>query len=181
MLGSAQTVNQIIFWGGYYPGNTPLAVDDFTVNIYHDNAGVPGTSVYSQSGVVPTDRTDTGVDLFGVDEYLFTLNLPNPPTLAAGTYWVEIFNNTSSIADDFFWETGTLDAVNGIQGSVWDSQTPGVNWILDSSTDLAFQVNYAEAAPPAAIPTLSEWGMVIFTLLAAGIAIRLIRRRKTEI
>lgn len=179
VLGSPLVVNQIVLWGGYHPGNTPLAVDDFTVIIHQDNVGIPGTVVYSESGIVPTERTDTGVDLFGVDEYRFTLDLPNPSTLPAGTYWVEIFNDTTGITDDFFWETGDQDTVNGILGSVWAVEAPGASWNIDGKTDLAFQINYVPA--PTSIPTMNEWGMIILTLLIAGISIWIIKQRKTEI
>ena len=178
VLGSSLKVNRIVLWGGYYPGNTPLAVDDFTVIIYRDNAGVPGTVVYNRDGIVSTERTDTGVDLFGVDEYRFTLDLPNPSTLSPGTYWVEIFNDTTAITDDFFWETGTLDAANGIAGSVWATVVPGANWNIDGSTDLAFQIYGVQ--PTAPIPTMNEWGMILLTLLIAGFSIRMIKQRKTE-
>jgi len=40
-----------------------------------------------------------------------------------------------------------------------------------------FQV-ITNGTPPAAIPTLSEWGMIIFALLMAGTAIVFLRKRK---
>jgi hypothetical protein len=149
ILDGPRRVKQIVIWGGYHPGNTPLAVDNFTVRIHQDNEGIPGTVVYCKNGIVPAERTDTGVNLFGVDEYRFTLNLPNPSTLPAGTYWVEIFNDTTSITDDFFWETGTPDAINGITGSVYALEAPGTTWLMSSSVDLALLIN---AIPPKAMP-----------------------------
>jgi hypothetical protein len=36
------------------------------------------------------------------------------------------------------------------------------------------------AVSPAVIPTLSEWGMIIFALLMAGMAILLIKKRDSD-
>lgn len=107
-------LEQIVFWGGYYTDNIPLAVDDFDVLVHSDAAGLPGAVICTETGMAATSRVDTGIDLFGVDEYMVTLDLAVACNLADGTYWIEVYNNTGTGADDWFWETGTLDPVNGV-------------------------------------------------------------------
>jgi hypothetical protein len=62
-----------------------------------------------------------------VDEYKVTILLPAPVVLADGTYWVEIFNNAGA-GDNWFWEFGNLDAVNGIFNYAFSFTTPGAVW-----------------------------------------------------
>jgi len=112
--GAGFDINQIVFWGGYSPTDTPPASDDFDVLIHSDNSGVPGTVICSETGITTAPRILTGQTLFGVSEYIITIDLASTCSLADGTYWIEIYNNTGSVDDDFFWEVGDLDAINGI-------------------------------------------------------------------
>jgi uncharacterized repeat protein (TIGR01451 family) len=67
--------------GGYWNGTGPLG----SVNVwfYGDVGGLPGGLVFSQLGLVPT--SDVGGDL--------VLDLPSPPTLLPGTYWLSVQAN----------------------------------------------------------------------------------------
>jgi hypothetical protein len=82
--GSAQ-LQHITMWGGYFPGNTPNATDDYDILI-HNNAGtLPGpTIVFTVSGIQATTRATTGVVLFGVDEWVFDFDLATERHLLAG-------------------------------------------------------------------------------------------------
>jgi hypothetical protein len=84
----------------------------------------------------------TGVVLFGVNEWEYNITLGAPCVLADGSYWVEVFNSTAGngSGDDWFWETGTLDPVNGVAGSVFSTSVPGAVWNPDSINDLAVQL-----------------------------------------
>jgi hypothetical protein len=139
--GMGYDLQQIIIWGGYFPNNIPLAVDDFDVLVHSDAAGIPGAVICSETGMAATSRVDTGVDLFGVDEYMVTLDLATACNLADGTYWIEVFNNTGFGTDDWFWEVGNTDPVNGAVGSAYAFEAPGVTWNIDPATDLAVQLN----------------------------------------
>ena len=138
--GAGFGLDQILFWGGYYSTDTPPAVDDFDVLIHEDNGGLPGTVVCSETGIIPTSRTATGVTLFGVSEYAITIDLATTCNLTDGTYWAELYNDTSGLDDDFFWETGNVDATAGITGSVWAAEAPGSTWTVDGTTDFAVQL-----------------------------------------
>jgi hypothetical protein len=131
----------ITFWGGYFPLNVPLPVDDIDVIFHSDAGGFPGAVLCTYTGVVPTSRIDTGVDLFGVDEFIFVLDF-DPCVLPGGsTVWVELFNNTGADGQSFFWETGDLDPVNGVLNNAFAQQTPGAAWLAGNPiSEVAFQV-----------------------------------------
>lgn len=107
-LSSANTINQITFWGVYYPSNSPS--DNFTVNIYADSgSNLPGALLSSQP--ITTSRTDTGVDAFGVDFYEYTASLSSPFAAAGGTqYWISVVNSAGNPASSWGWGTGNGDA-----------------------------------------------------------------------
>ena len=132
-------LEQITLWGGYYSSDTPLDPDDFDILIHSDSSGSPGAVICTETGITPASRTTTGVILFGVHEYQFTLDLATPCRLSAGTYWLEIYNNSGSSTDDWFWETGNLDASNGIEGNAWATAAPGSAWIIQGG-NLAVQL-----------------------------------------
>ncbi|MCH2222910.1 MAG: hypothetical protein MK097_21705, partial [Dechloromonas sp.] len=82
VLTANATVGAVTFWGGYFNDNNAYA-DDFTVKIYEDSAGEPGAELLSTtlSNLV---RTDTGTDLFGVDEYRYEADLTTVFNATAG-------------------------------------------------------------------------------------------------
>jgi len=148
VLSTAQTIEQIVFWTGYFPSDVPLATDTLTVIFHQDNGGVPGATVATESNV-PYMREQTGVVLFGVHEWVHTLTLATPVTLGPGTFWLEIFNNTGFTGTDFFWETGNLDPVNGGYDAAFAFETPGVSWYAPLGYDMSLQLwGSGEATEP---------------------------------
>jgi len=147
--GPTVGITEIVMWGGYFPENIPNTTDNFSIILHDDNAGEPGAVLDSRTGLQATTRATTGIVLFGVDEYVFTFDLSAAPIFlpSAGMYWIEIFNNSVE-SSNFFWETGDLDATNGVLGSAWITTAPGVPpWNLDGATDLAIQINGDDAVP----------------------------------
>jgi len=140
--GSTYGITEIKFWGGYYPENIPNPTDNFTIIIHSDAGGAPGTVVETRSGLQATSRVSTGVILFGCNEYLFTFDFSASPFIIAntGTYWIEIFNN-STASGNFFWETGNLDVTRGVTGSNFAQQAPGVTWLGTTGFEQSIQLN----------------------------------------
>jgi Proprotein convertase P-domain len=147
VVPSSETIGTITFWGGYFSSDTPLTTDVIRVIIHSDAGGLPGAVVYDESNV-SSSKAQTGVILFGVHEWEFTLTLAAPPTLAAGTYHLEIFNDTTAGVDDFFWETGNVDPTNGLVGSAFAFETPGVTWNPDTVNSLSLQLDPPSGPPP---------------------------------
>ena len=182
-LAATETIGQIIIWGGYFPTNVPLAADNYTVIFHADAAGLPGAAVAPAETNVPTTRVDTGINLFGVDEYQFTLTLVNPVTLTPGIYWVEIYNDSTGSAESVFWETGSLDPLNGIDNDAASTSTPGsgAGWFnLGAGNNMSLQL-ITISPIPVHVPSMNAWGMIIFSLLLAGSALWAIRQRKSDI
>ena len=144
VLTATTTVGELMVWGGYFPSDTPSA-DTFTVIFHQDSGGLPGAVIASESGT--PSRMVTGVVLFGVAEYEYVYTLGSPVTLDAGTYFVEVFNDTSGNSDSFFWETGNLDPVNGIAGQAFAFENPGSSWSYDASEDMAIVLFEAGQVP----------------------------------
>ncbi|MCB9865506.1 MAG: M4 family metallopeptidase [Phycisphaerales bacterium] len=129
-LFAPTTIEGIRFWGGYYPNNTP-PTDDLAVIFHADDGGSPGSAVSTQLSV-PATRTLSGFSIAGVDEWEFVIELPNSVSLAAGDYWIEIFNDTTGDDDTFFWSGSTYSI--GLVGNALATEAPGVSWstfILD--------------------------------------------------
>jgi hypothetical protein len=165
ILTSQETISQIRIWGTYLNSETPPLTDNFTVIFHTDAAGLPG-AVISTENSVPVIRQATGVGNIAGSyaEYVFTLTLATPVTLNSGTYWVEIYNETTST---FYWETGTLDATHGISQGAQNNGT----WY--SCPDLAIEITSSTS-----IPTMNQWGMIIFMVLAGLGAAYYLRRQK---
>ena len=183
VLSSGATVGQIVIWGGYFPTNAvPNPSDAFTIIFHSDAATLPGGVLDSQT-LVPTSAVPTGVTLFGVSEIEYVFDI-SPVALGAGTYWVEIFTNSSGTTDQFFWETGNLDGANGRLNDAFAQATPGVAWITGNpAADNAIVFCEPGVVAPdesiLAIPTLGTIGLVamIGLLLAMGVVVMSRRRQ----
>jgi hypothetical protein len=75
------TIQNIQIPGQYWAGTGPLA----SVNVwfYQDSGSLPGSQVFGQLGLVPTSDASGSL----------VLDLPSPPTLPPGTYWLSVQAN----------------------------------------------------------------------------------------
>ena len=102
ILGGTTTLRSVQWWGIYFPGNTASA-DSFTVSIYANNAGQPGSAVAGPLSVAATRQVTSNTVGGTWDLYLYDAVIPDT-VLGAGTYWLSIVNNTSG-ADSWYWAT----------------------------------------------------------------------------
>ena len=135
------SLTELVLYTGYFSTNVPLNPDVWSVNIHTDLQGLPDPNniVFSEDDVAST-RTDTGIDLFGVDEYRVVLTLDSPANLTAGTYWLEIHNNSVGSTENVFWEVGDEDLGNTIDGTVFATEFPGVTWNFEAGQNFALQI-----------------------------------------
>ena len=131
-------VTSLRIWGGYYPSDSPLVSDLFTVVFREDAGGRPGT-VFSTYGLIGGTRARTGGVVFGVHEYVYELPV-NEYLLTNETYWVEIHNDTSASEDSWFWEVGDLDQSAGIMGQAFTLTMPEEPWGYDGAADMALEL-----------------------------------------
>ncbi|MEZ5313619.1 MAG: hypothetical protein R2862_08200 [Thermoanaerobaculia bacterium] len=183
VLAADATIGQIVMWGGYFPGNQiPNPADSFTVIFHSDSASLPGGSVASET-LVPTSAVTTGVTLFGVSELEIVFDI-TPVALTAGTYWVEIFTNSTGTTDQFFWEVGNLDGTNGRLNNAFSFSAPGAAWNTGNPVaDVAVVLCPAAVVVVPdesilAIPTLGTIGLVTMVLLLLATGVFLMARRR---
>ena len=145
VLSADAAISMIRFWGGMYPSDHPAGTE-FGIVFYEDSGGYPGAEVanYTMTG----EAEQTGIVLFGVHEWVVSITLDTPLSLGAGTYFVEIRNDTNGDSDSWFWEVGNLDFAAGIMGQAFAFECPPASWNYDSATDMAFEL-YAVTGPPA--------------------------------
>ena len=164
-FGSTQTVQEIDFWAF---SETGAGLFDGSVSwfVKSDNAGVPGTTLFSGSGN-PT-VTLTGTTLFGGPES-FNQLLANF-TLGAGTYWLGLHNGplTEDTRDQYYWETTSA----GFGASGEEDITPfGDDSYGNNGDDHAFELL---GTPSTTVPEPAS-----MTLLASGlVGLAATRRRK---
>jgi hypothetical protein len=174
ILPTEAAINQVVFWGCYAPGNIPSDTDRFTVSFYADQGSLPAMLLQRFTDI-PSSRQQTGIVLFGYDEYEFVINFGSSIILPPGTYWVEISNDTTdNQSSNFYWERGTLDSEFGIPNCAYYSSA---NW-YGYSEDLAFRLGYRNETSPTTVPTLSEWGLIILVCLTVWMGISSLPRRR---
>jgi hypothetical protein len=119
------------FWGGYAPDGIPSEPDPFTV-VFREHSGRWPGAVIASYGPVAGTRT-----LIGENEYEYFIGVDE--SLPAGSYWLEIYNDTDDTQDSWSWYEGTLDPTYGLVGEVASAVMPE-NWVFYRSLDLAFEL-----------------------------------------
>ncbi len=145
-LPSANTVGMVRFWGGYYPDDTPLDPDAFTLVIREDAGGVPGAELASFGPMPATSKELTGVSVFGVSEWVYTIEFPLM-SMESGPVHFEIYNDTTGSADQWFWEAGSLDPGLGIIGEAFTFTLPEEPWSYNDDRDMAWELHGRQGAP----------------------------------
>jgi hypothetical protein len=153
--------------------------------IYADNGGMPGPNVTAPifggpttASVVTTtfnDNTSRCPPAFGYPgrEFLFNASTTGVtlPTLNAGHYWLAVVGRGTGRA---FWaDSSPADPLlDGMWGSTFFGFTYWSPTSSQGQTNFAFDID----GPTTAVPTLNEWGMIIFMVFAGFGAIYYLRR-----
>lgn len=165
----ANTITDIHWWGSYvFEGVAHFPTDLFTFQIYSDNAGLPGTLVWSETATL-SNRVDTGDTLSSSPTYhvyAYEYVLAAPQTLTAGNvYYLSIFNNTTGYdSDDWIWVTAGNDFGEAFQETLGSD-----NWYV-LSFDHAFQLT----GPGGVVPEPAS--LLLIGLGLAGLARHRLRR-----
>ncbi len=173
--GTRWNVEQVYVLGTY--GVFPGPLNSVNVAFYRDNAGLPGTTVAQFNSLIP----DSGINPE------ITVTLPAPVQLNQGTYWMSLQTNIDfTVGGQWYW---TEFAVQNNSESAWmnpgDAYTTGcTSWsrrITDCavgiSPDLTFQI-LGQAAAVIPAPTMTEWGMITFMLLAGTGAFYFLKKHR---
>ncbi len=132
-----RTIETIKIYGGYFPDSL-APTDHFTVIVHEDEAGFPGAVLATQSDLAST-RVNTGETFLSVDadEWQFTITLDSPIILPAGTYHLELLNDTTGSPDTFIWERALVGHILGGKGAF---EAPGSTWFTDTLINMSMEI-----------------------------------------
>jgi hypothetical protein len=134
------------------------------VKIYDDNNNLPKQAVGALN-----------VPIIGSTYANYELTPSGVVSLAPNTtYWVVV--GVTSGTGYYDWNYTASNSGSGVGFSTrWGSTTnAGATWTAFDDEPFMMQVSASQTDP---IPTLTEWGMILFCLLIAGSAYFMIRRR----
>jgi len=139
-------INRIRWWGWYGQGNPinrvtndyPFPDSNFTLRVFNDNEGKPGSLIYNADGVGGCGRTLVTNGSSTAFQYEHTLDMQF--LVAAGqNYWLSVVDNTVSFPTDvsFYW-SHTIDLTTNW---AYTHTSPGTgNWGLMSAKAHAFEL-----------------------------------------
>lgn len=150
-FGQETLLGGLNWWGGYF--NPPPGPDNFTVRLFSDSGGHPGTLLNQFAfGTVAKVATGQFVNAPGLyPEFKYSASFATPFLAEAGvTYWVSIVNPPRDI---WLWEASASSLNPGVQrsfqGGAWEPY-------FDNT---AFQL---VVVPEPSVLTISFGGIIIF-------------------
>lgn len=114
-----------------------------------------------------------------------TFVIPGGAAVTPGQTYVIFASRVNSVgvgSGDWRHNNDVLPGGNYVfQSSAGAGDFTGAAWAQVATIDLAVAINFAPAAPappPAAVPTLSEWAMILLGLMLAGAGALWVTRRR---
>jgi len=131
-LTNSSRLESIAWWGFY----SSTVDGTFDVALYEDASGLPGTVIFSETGVSPT-ITNTGDDWSGFDVYLHEFALDSADYLlldSGSSYWLSLHRVGGTASTYWLCDSGGLSAASN-NGTSWVSQSYTMMFQLDGSED----------------------------------------------
>jgi hypothetical protein len=102
------------------------------VIFHHHDSGTDGPSdTISTQNPAHVRGSRTGYHINNVEEWEIHLELDEPVSLDAGTYWVEIYADTTGDFDTFLWSNA--DFVWPVAQTASAAEAPGQLWLVDGT------------------------------------------------
>ena len=106
-ITAAVTIRSAEFYGIYHDVEVPGGLSQpnkFTITVYNDESGFPSANPIASSTVLALVETDTGeIDFRHWPRRHYVVDLANPITLPAGTYWLSIVNDSRGEVGMWGW------------------------------------------------------------------------------
>lgn len=165
---SGITIESVRWWGGSETsaGDSLANLAGFEIEIYADNAGLPGAPVFTESvslgaaGATQIPGETQGI--LGAAMYQFEASLSIPAVLPAGDYWLsiagDVINPVDFTNEAFQWVGSSVDSDGTIAQDRFDGQ--GYQLQTLSIRDTAFEL--------IGVPTPGAAGVLAVAGLAAA-------------
>jgi hypothetical protein len=141
-----------IDWVGVYFNGAPAAISSFALSIFGNNAGQPGSLLFSETITGNAGETFIGTANNGAPTYSYSANLTNTFLAQAGeTYWLAIVP-TIGFPPQWGWYTSSQGDGVSYQDFFGSRSQPG--------TDLAFSLTGERVPEPSAILGLLSLGLL---------------------
>jgi len=137
-LASATTINQVLWTGGYYNPQSPGAITAWTVTLWSDNAGQPGSSLAAFTFMNNGGETFLQNDAIGEPVYSYR-EAVNFSASGSTTYWLSVVPDIS-LPPQWGWTSSSKG--DGL------SYTDLFGNRLPNTNDLAFSLSAQGPAVP---------------------------------
>lgn len=143
------------FSGGF----TATTYADVQVRIFSDNGGFPGTEIHSE--------TVSGPFFVNISATPLNIRLSNSPGLAPGIYWVNITSDSGDTPAIFSLIADPVSPILGSPMRVKAGSCPesGFGNCGGIATNYNLLAEFEFCLAPPEVPTLGQWGLIIFGLL----------------
>jgi len=166
----SEALRTITWRGSYYDTDNPSSTESFTIQLFTDNAGLPSaTPFFEEVGLASKVSVGT---LVGKTLYEYSMSVQGPVLNTGTKYWINIYTN--DFPTNYAWAVSTDGTPDGAvrYGAVpWDD-------FDNNRSNHVFALSGPAAPPPASVPTMNEWGMIIFMVLAGLGAVYYLRRQR---
>jgi hypothetical protein len=169
-----------------------LGINELTANAQHIKGNEPVSIVYYHNDALNLPSN------YQIDPNL--ANFPRAQWYHGGGPYADTLNGTISYGDDPTTDSmGNFNNATGYVGVRFQTQCglaygwihyQGVTSIGNTATGTIIDWAYEDNCQPiaagqtqsaaVAVPTLSQWGMIVFTLLLGGVAARMLRKQENE-
>lgn len=157
---------------GFLSGGSPNDVNALAVAVFADAGGVPGTEIWG-ARIEGSGSADTN------------LVFPETLTLQSGTYWISIYGVfDASFGPPDRWNWSLSNDLVGSESMFIDegdvfgaglTSWVGAASIIGIPPSTLFALDGTSQVP---IPTLGEWGMIVFVVMLIGAALFMSRRQR---
>lgn len=104
-LSSTASIDKATWAGGWFNGAGIGSISSFTVGIWADASGTPGSLLFSSAITGNAQQTLLGVSNLGVPTYSYSATFAPFAATAGSRYWISIVANVTSHSPQWGWDS----------------------------------------------------------------------------